>query len=523
MEANLGGIPRYFTAERRRLATGLLLTALLAGMVLRGPLLNASLWVDELHTSWVVADGWGEIPQRAAAGNYSPVYFWLVKLAITLGGHAEWTLRGPSLLAGLGLILVLGTMAWRMFRSPWAVGIAAGLTAIDQACVEFSVEARPYALVQLMWALHLAALWELCQRQREAVALWRWRALFVVTGWAAFWLHFTGGLLVVCDAAILAVWWAANARTRSQGPARLADLAVVALGFLPAWPLLTEISGRSALWSAFIPQWSPWEAVQRWPLGIYLLVPAAMAVAGAWGHRRGRLLGDFSSGTILAGAWFLVLPFFAWVTTATDLARLFHIRYLAAALPGGALWAAGSVSRWRSDWIAAALAAMLLLLSAYAGTTPGPSGASLLVYEGVWVRRGHEDWRAAADYLRDRAEAGDLVLLDAGLIECDREHAVGQGRDYCRLPLRGLYRLPPDVEAIPLTRFGQFASAKDRSRAITAGSVWALIRGARQNTQPDLRRLERQLAAAGATTEIAAAPELRGITLVRLRIEPTAQ
>ena len=65
--------------------------------------INESLWVDELHTSWCVQDGLSQVVERAAAGNQSPLYFYLAGGITRLLGESEFTLRLPSLLAGIAL------------------------------------------------------------------------------------------------------------------------------------------------------------------------------------------------------------------------------------------------------------------------------------------------------------------------------------------------------------------------------------------------------------------------------------
>ena len=48
------------------------------GVFLRCWQATESLWLDELHTSWVVAEGADGIVSRAHAGNQSPLFFFIV-------------------------------------------------------------------------------------------------------------------------------------------------------------------------------------------------------------------------------------------------------------------------------------------------------------------------------------------------------------------------------------------------------------------------------------------------------------
>src|SRR5205085_8159309 len=76
----------------------------LAGLALRLTNIGESLWLDELHTGWVVKDAWSDVAWRAQIGNQSPLWFYAVKVVTTLGGESEFTLRLLSLIAGTALI-----------------------------------------------------------------------------------------------------------------------------------------------------------------------------------------------------------------------------------------------------------------------------------------------------------------------------------------------------------------------------------------------------------------------------------
>ena len=139
----------------------------LAG-VLRLWQIHESLWVDELHTSWCVQGGFWQVSERAMAGNQSPLYFYLVWGVTRLLGESEFTLRLPSLLAGIAL----PGMTWLLVRQVWQDGdnqslereheqaswsardwsalLAALLVAVDHASIFYSTEARPYACLKLL-------------------------------------------------------------------------------------------------------------------------------------------------------------------------------------------------------------------------------------------------------------------------------------------------------------------------------------------------------------------------------------
>ncbi|MFN9770993.1 MAG: hypothetical protein ACK56J_18200 [Planctomycetota bacterium] len=128
----------------------LLLACLLIGCWLRWQMAaHDPLWIDELHTSWVLADGWGQVASRAIAGNQSPLYFWLNH--VVAGGQEQtaFGLRAVSLAAGCGLLGLGAWVTWRLTRSVLATATTALVLAIDSQLIFFASEARPYALVQL--------------------------------------------------------------------------------------------------------------------------------------------------------------------------------------------------------------------------------------------------------------------------------------------------------------------------------------------------------------------------------------
>jgi len=77
---------------------------LLGGLVRCLIAANEPLWLDELHTSWVVAGELGDVYQRAQIGNQTPLFFWLTWAAVEFFGETELSLRLVSLIAGTATI-----------------------------------------------------------------------------------------------------------------------------------------------------------------------------------------------------------------------------------------------------------------------------------------------------------------------------------------------------------------------------------------------------------------------------------
>lgn len=513
--------------------------------------IRESLWLDELHTAWVVADGPGAVAARARIGNHSPPYFfavWAVRGAL---GASELTLRLPSVVAGLALIGLLYVAVRRWTGSASAALLAALLAALDRYCLFYAQEARPYACVQLVGLSQLL----LFARLLEAPRGWR-RWAFVALSGLLFYLHYTAALLVAAEVVAYGVLAVRPAwRPAYRWRAFLLDLGLWLLGCLPAFPHLTAIAEHRANWSLFVHR-QPLSGIWTlFPLDLYLVLP--LAISGVcWALRRwrrrevGRPTGkerpvdsrprgerDGPEGPsygpepgagqgpdarwfVLAGCWLFVPLTLAWLSTAVDFARLFFLRYLivAAAAPlvcAALVWAA--CPRGFCRWLGGV--ALLAAVTYHGGLF------------GQWARDGrllgdrNQDWRSAVALIEGRPQSrGWPVFVRSGLIEADRLRTSADPllREYCLLPVRGIYRLtPPDRELIPLptTRAGELSGAQ-RRRAVAAGGAWFLILGSPSDVQQIAVRLRRGWTAVGAQAEVQEAQAFGDVAVLRLSVQP---
>lgn len=473
-----------------------------------------SLWLDELHTSWVVADGVEQLVPRATLGNYSPAYFGLVWAVTRCAGPSELCLRLPSILAGTALVICVCLVVAR-WTALWSAGLlAALLVAVDRHCVFYAQEARPYALVQLLGVLHVVVFGSLVHRSHFAL-----RVTWIATGVLLFYLHYTTALLFVAEVVDYALVWIlarfplARASSLSLplagpsglnspprlprvGPLRyrwtqlLTDVTVLGLGLLPAIPHVREIAQRRQDWSSFVPArslWRIWEMAEMFPLGVYLLAPLAV-LALAWISARmlrRRPVAAFC-GTcelrwrLLVLCWFLVPLTIAWVVTAQGYAPLFFRRYLMAAavapILGAALCCAACPSAvWRS-----VLAVTVVGLSIHDGGM-----VSQWRQDGRVVGDRNQDWRSAVHYVREQARANGPVFVRSGLIEAERWYASPDPlrREYCLLPVLGLYRLDQPRDGLfPLpVRPPAVLSADARLCVLACGQAWCLVQGSERS------------------------------------------
>jgi hypothetical protein len=436
-----------------------------------------SLWADELHTAWCASGTLAEVAQRAAIGNQSPLFFWLEWALSRLLGESELVLRLPSLAAGSLVPVAMFWLAWRWTTSSGVGLVVAALVVVDPLAIFFATEARPYALVQLLAVVHVGLFAEMAARPTAWL-----RIAFVAGAMLLFYLHYTAALLILAE---LAWWglmgWTQPAATRYRWTQLLADLGLTAALCLPALGNLQGIFARREHWAAFVPRRPIWEVFDLLPWSASaLFVLAAIVIDAARGRPNDEPRTAFR---LLALCWLLVPVGLAWLTTATDVARLFFPRYLAASAPAAMLLAALCIDLAPGRWAKFTVGAGIVVAAIW---TSGI--AEQLSANGRVIDSREEDWRGAVAWLNEQLpEQPYLVLVASGLIEAD---ALGQPHDplledYCLLPVNSLYRLRADpVDLIPLTyRDAGKLFLETQERIRTRNGAWLIVRGTAERAE----------------------------------------
>lgn len=440
-------------------------TALLA-LILRWPSISESLWVDELHTAWVVSDGIVDVPYRAEMGNQASLYFLIVWAWTQLAGLHEWSLRLPSLVGGVLCAGVIAAIAHRWTRDVWVAAAAGIVAAIDIDWIFFATEARVYALVQVAAVVQVLLAWRLLQHDRRNDWIW----LVVVTV-GNFYLHYSTILFSFCLAGMI-VALADNQRKRQH---LLIAAGCVMMLIVIVMPVLAGIFQRRENWAQFISATSRNEWM-RWGTALAALTPLVLLAAiyaRQWSAEARR--------TVLIGGMVLVPIAAAWLTTATGIAALFFGRYLISSetlipLLLVSLAALVPASKWR---IGGLVLAVLIAFGLRAPQTLGPM-------------RG-EDWRTISHAVSRELESNPQptdVLISAGLIETDilrmptkrlppfRE----RWETYARLPIESIYALSQhdgDHYGLTYTKPGE-ATPQYRNRSKPDRPIVLIVRG----TQP---------------------------------------
>ena len=134
----------------RSMVIGVAVCLLMLGVVFRAVAAGDFLWLDEQHTAWVAKANLADVAGRAADGNQTPLFFYACWSALKVGGESALSLRLPSLICGLCLMVIVPLWVWRHTASAASLLIVAAWFLFDYDAVFYASEARPYAMVQLL-------------------------------------------------------------------------------------------------------------------------------------------------------------------------------------------------------------------------------------------------------------------------------------------------------------------------------------------------------------------------------------
>jgi hypothetical protein len=375
---------------------------------------NASLWLDEFGTLWVIQDGfWAMCARSIEFQGQSPFYYFLAWLSVATLGEAEWVLRLPSLVAGIALVGALywtGSLVAGRRAGLWAAG-GAWLTA---PAIVASVDARPYALTLLAAAVACGG-FALAVRTGRPLG----RALWVIGGASVAWAHYVQFPVVAGLYAGYVIWPAARRQyaVRQFVTDGCVQFALVAMCLPQVMALLHR---RDAL--SWIDTWNPLTFVPP----IAALLPTLMLGFVATRRREADPVGDALTRCLwLAGIGHVT----AILALALAGLNLLTPRYFLAIVTPALLLCGTTLVRLRAGEAVAALLGFAILT--------GGGLLSTKLASGSLTGAGFDDWRGAVTELRGRVagENSPVILYRSGFVE---EDAVPLGRPTAatRAPLR---------------------------------------------------------------------------------------
>ncbi len=120
---------------------------LIIAVIFRLISLNQSLWLDEATTASVSVMSFGQIFRNFLPGDFHPPFYYvLMKFWVDVFGNSETSLRVPSIIFGLGTVVMIYKIGRLKFTNRESL-TASFLAATSGLLVYYSQEARMYSLV----------------------------------------------------------------------------------------------------------------------------------------------------------------------------------------------------------------------------------------------------------------------------------------------------------------------------------------------------------------------------------------
>lgn len=160
---------------------------------------------------------------------HPPLYYVIIRSWTSWFGISELATRFPSLLFGMGIMGVTYTLGRRLFGVTAAL-VATLAVAISPMQIEFSQEARPYAMVCFFGALSALFVWEYLRRRRKVYLI-----LYAVASLLGLYLSYSYFFIIFATAG----WWAMESAFAGKGKrwkiaqSWLVAHALVFLGYFP--------------------------------------------------------------------------------------------------------------------------------------------------------------------------------------------------------------------------------------------------------------------------------------------------
>lgn len=141
-----------------RLAVAPMGLILLGGLALRLVRIGENLWYDEAFTAGIASLPFDRLGAAVAGDVHPPLWYGIEWLFVHLLGTSEIALRLPSLLFGLGTVLIIYRLALVLQLGERTALVAAAIVAVLPAQLYYSVEARAYTFLSYLALYALAAL-----------------------------------------------------------------------------------------------------------------------------------------------------------------------------------------------------------------------------------------------------------------------------------------------------------------------------------------------------------------------------
>lgn len=168
-----------------------------AGLSLRLPNLNESLWNDEIWSTRVLIGNLSALIHTTIDDRHPPFYQAFMFAWIRMFGDSELSVRIPAFLCGILAVLLVHEFASRLVERKTAL-LASFLLAVSPAHIWYSQEARSYSLLLSFLLLSLIAYLKL----KEPAPHWIWFPLYFGSLFSCALTHYYLAVYVVLISAI---------------------------------------------------------------------------------------------------------------------------------------------------------------------------------------------------------------------------------------------------------------------------------------------------------------------------------
>ncbi len=415
------------------------------------------LWLDELHTSWVVDGNLSDVAHRARIGNQSPFYFWLVWPIVSTFGQSALSLRILSLLFGLATILAASWVTKKWTNNWLTVNFVALWMALDPTFVFYSTEARPYVLLQLLsviqiycfteWVTHSASVIEPGQSTMEpkknATSRLRFGIGFLSTSVLIFYFHYTGVLILVAELVFVAcnyLFLRPNSEIRQLKLQESVTYSGVFLVLIsPGLYHLLGVFGRRQLWNS-VSDGQDLLIHFMMPIGIGMVLPLVgfclLFMAFRLQEHDTSSLRVKTEQLILVGLWIAAPVSTAYLLDAFSIAPIALPRYCVIATAGIPLFAGLLISKLQG--VLGRLILTFILAIVFVGLNP-------IVRQSNWEaglpRTRFEDW-SILEQIQVTEPGCQNVFVFANILEDQLALTNHENRflEYLKFPVAGIYK-----------------------------------------------------------------------------------
>lgn len=465
-----------------------------------------ALWLDELHTGWVVSGPWAEVSLRAAEGNQAPVYFWFTAAAVQLTGLSELGLRSVSLLAGCLVVFVAAAFVFHWTRSMFAGWMVAILAGCDETMIWYASEARPYSLLMLAGLLQLFTVWKAIDSMTNAdpsshsnrsfTSLLMAYGPLVLSSWLVVYIHYTGGLLLAAEIIIVAWWLLDNKFSFQQHSWRTVLIIgiLIAIGLMPLWWQVGMVASRRENWDSVASMERLVRGLEL-PLLGWILVPGIVLMFVQPADRQLKSV-IWLTGLVPTLVFLLLV-----LAQVSGIAALALPRYFSAVMILPAVFAGLVIATPPQPRCRVLLAALLLIGSGLVHWNQSPWWRTS-VDQMAFAPMRQENWQEAIDSINSSDDTQQWpVVLFAGVIEDAAALSETDRRfqQYLLFPVNSLHPIlnrPGNISAGSTLGVPHF-SQRQLEQTKQAGGVWLLIR----HQQPIIDEIVNELSQAFANSQ----------------------